>query len=549
VEALELRRRELLATFLGFPAALAAGCRPQGARLPAEGTIVGASADIGHRLRDGLRRTPAEDRWKSTGVAIVGGGVAGLSAAWRLRRAGFDDFVLLELEPEAGGTSQSDTIGGIPCPWGAHYLPVPLKENRALIALLDEIGVLEGTDDEGDPIVAEQFLCRDPQERLFFDGAWHEGLYPHAGETGQDQLAWSAFQAQVDRWVAWRDARGRRGFAIPSAAGSDDPAITALDQISMADWLAQQGLTSPRLRWMIDYACRDDYGLTARQTSAWGGLFYFASRVARPGAEPRPLLTWPEGNGRLVAHLAGSVSEKIRTGWAVSELIPAADGRSGVDVIALRPTGGEVMGYHAQQAILSTPHFLAPHLIRGFRTARGTDAAEFEYGSWMVANLYLRDRPAPSAVPLAWDNVFYDSPSLGYVVATHQQGVDRGPTVLTYYLPLCDDNPRAARERLLNLDWSECAEIVLADLERAHPEIRRITQRLDVMRWGHAMIRPRPGFLFGGARIREAQPFEGIHFAHSDLSGVALFEEAFYHGIRAAEEVLRCRGLPFESMT
>jgi hypothetical protein len=29
-----------------------------------------------------------------------------------------------------------------------------------------------------------------------------------------------------------------------------------------------------------------------------------------------------------------------------------------------------------------------------------------------------------------------------------------------------------------------------------------------------------------------------VHFANTDLSGVALFEEAFYHGLRAADEVL-----------
>jgi hypothetical protein len=60
------------------------------------------------------------------------------------------------------------------------------------------------------------------------------------------------------------------------------------------------------------------------------------------------------------------------------------------------------------------------------------------------------------------------------------------------------------------------------------------------------MIRPRPGFLWGGPRLREAQPFGNIHFAHSDLSGIALFEEAFHHGIRAAEEVLRRHGTPVE---
>jgi hypothetical protein len=63
-------------------------------------------------------------------------------------------------------------------------------------------------------------------------------------------------------------------------------------------------------------------------------------------------------------------------------------------------------------------------------------------------------------------------------------------------------------------------------------------ERLDIMRWGHAMIRPKPGFIWGGARRNAARPHRGIHFAGADLSGIALFEEAFHHGVRAAEEVL-----------
>ena len=139
---------------------------------------------------------------------------------------------------------------------------------------------------------------------------------------------------------------------------------------------------------------------------------------------------------------------------------------------------------------------------------------------------------------MSWDNVIYDSPSLGYVTATHQRGLDRGPTVLTYYYPLCDASPKVARERLLSLSWEEWADVVLSDLERAHPEIRRLTRRLDIMRWGHAMIRPIPGFIRGTARAECSRPFSNVHFAHSALSGIPLFEEAFYHGNRAASEIL-----------
>src|SRR5918997_435916 len=204
-------RREILAAFLGLPAALAACRTGEAPRFP-EGEIVG--------------------------VVIVGGGVAGLAAAWRFLREGFDDFVVLELEPAAGGTSRSgEAHGVVPYPWGAHYLPAPLKENRALVSLLDEMGVLEGADAEGQPVVAEQFLCRDPEERVFYRGRWYEGLYLHAGETAEEAAQLQAFNREVDAWAAWRDARGRRAFDIPVSRCSDDAEATALDRLPMSEWM------------------------------------------------------------------------------------------------------------------------------------------------------------------------------------------------------------------------------------------------------------------------------------------------------------------------
>ena len=94
------------------------------------------------------------------------------------------------------------------------------------------------------------------------------------------------------------------------------------------------------------------------------------------------------------------------------------------------------------------------------------------------------------------------------------------------------------RAKLFGLSHAEMCDIVLSDLARAHPTIRDLTSRIDIMRWGHAMISPRPDFLWSGVRDAASKPFRNIHFAHSDLSGIALFEEAFYHGVRAAREVL-----------
>lgn len=537
-----LNRRELLVSFLGLSAAMVACRRNVAPPLPA-GEIVGASDVFGHRLRDGMQISVPADAWTNVPIVIIGGGIAGLSAARRLIRSGYEEFVLIELEKAVGGTSRSGSTQNIPFPWGAHYIPAPMRENRELVNLLDEMGVTEGATQDGEPIVREEFLCRDPEERVFYKGRWYEGLYLHAGETEDDKKQFADFNSEIGRWVSWRDGQGRRAFTLPVSACSDDAEVTALDRLSMGDWMAQRGFNSPRLRWWVDYACRDDYGMRLEQTSAWAGLFYFCSRAPKPNTDTQPLITWPEGNGRLVNHLLESVKTKVEINRAAVELIPVEEnGHTRIDVITLDGEGRTPRGYRAQKVIFAAPQFIARYVIRPYRQNPPSHLVEFEFGSWMVANLILRDRPKLTLqrdFPLAWDNVLYESPSLGYVVATHQLSRDRGSTVFTYYYPLCDENARVARTRLLETDWTGWAEITLADLSRAHPDIRNLVERLDVMRWGHAMIRPRAGFMWGQARRQGAKPFRSIHFAHSELSGVALFEEAFDVGFRVADEVLK----------
>jgi phytoene dehydrogenase-like protein len=463
-------------------------------------------------------------------VAIVGAGAAGLAAAWRLLRARFDDFVVLELEGAAGGTARSGCSSVTAYPWGAHYIPAPTASNRALCAMLGEMALFEGRDEHGDPVVAEVHRCRDPEERVFYRGRWYEGLYLRVGASAADLAEHARFLREVEHWAAWRDARGRRAFAIPIANGSDDAEVTALDRLTMTEWLDAHGYQSARLRWWIDYACRDDYGMRASDTSAWAGLFYFASRLYGPGAESRPLVTWPQGNGRLIEHLAAGLRGRLRLNAAVAHIEPRA-GRGAV-VTVLDGSGGGVRAVDAEHVIFAGPQFVAQRVVRGLDRPA---VHAFEHGAWMVANLHLSARPEERGYPLCWDNVLYESPSLGYVVATHQSGIDRGATVLTYYYPFCDSDGRA---HLYSADWNELADVALTDLSRAHPDLRGMTRRLDVMRWGHAMIRPRPGFIWGAARRAAAQPFRDVWFANTDLSGVALFEEAFYHGVRAAEGVL-----------
>jgi hypothetical protein len=237
----------------------------------------------------------------------------------------------------------------------------------------------------------------------------------------------------------------------------------------------------------------------------------------------------------------------VRLGVAVADIRPFGEGsESRVEVVALDLAANRPVGFRARRVVCAAPRYVLPRIVAPYREAPPPYLAEFQYGSWTVANLWLRDRPLtpPLSFPPCWDNVLYESPSLGYITATHQALVDHGPTVLTWYYPIIADDAREARARLLSADRDHWAEIALSDLEIAHPEIRRLVERIDVMRWGHAMVTPNPGFVWGGALQKATLPFRNIHFAHTDLSGVALFEEALYHGVRAAEEVLEAFGRP-----
>ena len=533
---MNLNRRELLKLFLGAPFAFAA-CRTDQPRVFPEGEIVGQSADLGHILRSGRTFEVPFDRWETKRAVIVGGGIAGLSAAWKLKKQNFNDFVLLELERDVGGTSISGKGDPVGYPWAAHYLPVPFSENTELVSLLDEMSLTEGRDAQGQVVVKEQFLCREPEERVFFKGRWYEGLYLNVGAGDEDKRQFAEFQRKIDDWVNWRDTRGRRAFAVPLETCSDDTAVTSLDRISFTEWLSQNGFTSERLHWYCDYATRDDYGLKADQTSAWVGLLYFCSRVRKSGDESQPFITVPEGNGQFVHHFSSIAGDNIRRSQVVVSIVPT---ERGVDIVTL--DGGELRGIHCERAIFASPIFTAPYIIRGFRDDPPFAAGEFQHNAWFVANLFLKDRPKPrfsKDFPLSWDNVLYESPSLGYVTATHQKGIDYGPTVLTYYYPMCHETD--GRTKLFAYDWRQLADVCLTDLSRAHSDIYELTERIDIMRWGHAMISPRPNFIWSGIREKAVKPYRNIHFAHTDLSGVALFEEAFYHGLRAAGEVMNAR--------
>ena len=193
------------------------------------------------------------------------------------------------------------------------------------------------------------------------------------------------------------------------------------------------------------------------------------------------VLTAPEGNAWLMRGLAKRASGRIVTGamvWRIEE------GKANVVVDAV--VDGKTVRFEARQLIWAAPAFVLPHVWPAIPGELKAAAQAGDYAPWLTANLHLADFPEERhGAPPAWDNVFYDSPGLGYVVAT----------------------------------------------------------RLDIFRNGHAMRRPVPGSIWYGQRQKLADfRSRRITLAHADLSGFSLFEEAQYRGVLAAQRVMSALG-------
>lgn len=504
-----------------------------------DGRIVGPSFIRGHRLRSGAF-PPVSGPAERTTVAVVGGGISGLSAAWKLERSGLRDFRVLELEDSAGGNSRFDESAVTPYPWGAHYLPFPQPESTAVSELLRELKVEVDRNPTGRPVYDDRYVCFAPEERLFLHGRWQEGLVPRLGATSRDLGQFDRFEKLMAGYRRLRGADGRRAFALPLESSSRDPKLLELDRISMAAFLDREGFDSPKLRWYVEYACRDDFGTLLAETSAWAGLHYFASRGE---GEEDQLLTWPEGNGFLVRRLAAVAGTRLRPRSLVFRLAP---GPEGVQVDYLDAGTGAARRLEAKAAVVCLPQYVATRVLEPWRARPPAWASAFRYTPWIVANLTVEDAPPGSGAAPAWDNVIYGSQSLGYVDATHQSlSQDRRKAVWTYYRPLTGEEPKAARARALAASWSSWKDMALADLGRGLPELKARVRRLDVMVWGHGMVQPRVGFLWGTERRAAAQPVGRVFFGHSDLSGFSVFEEAQYRGLKAAQDAMAALGKPF----
>ncbi len=489
---------------------------------------------FGHLLRDGAfaDADAQAPRAQVCDVLILGSGAAALSALWFLSRQGQRNVILAE-GLERNGNNAAFVSGDLRAPGGAHYLALPSRESVALREMLADLGILDSGVDSDAPRFRETDLVFAPMERLRYQGHWQEALLPQEDDDSR------RFFALIRRLKHARGRDGRKVFAIP----------VVLDRLSFADWLTREGYRSPTLLWYLDYCCRDDYGAGAAQVSAFAGLHYFTAR----GHDSEAVLTWPEGLAHLSQLLRersglqplAALPDETTLHFAQPVAINASAVRiretdDHVEVLLRDNDSGTLTLLRARQVICAMPLMVAARVVEN--AARyGLLAGRGDYAPWLVSNFVLHRFPAEGAgEALAWDNVIHGSGGLGYVASSNQliRVAKPARTVFTAYTALNQGDPAAVRAWLLDAPDAELLAFAAQDLVAAYGRrFWRAVEAVDINIRAHAMRIPRPGYLDDAQLAAVRAHRSRLLFAHSDLGGYSVFEEAAYWGVEAGRQV------------
>ena len=540
-------RRDVLAASLAALAPLAACTRDDAPRY--DGGWVGAERrarpPAAQRLAGDEVRPPARGRARRAASARSSSAPASPASARRARcvRAGVDDCHVLELEDSAGGNSRGHAMAGMRCPLGAHYLPVPGASATEVIELLDELGVRRSV--AGRAVYDERMLCHSPQERLFIDGGWRDGLLPPiealpAAERATTLAEYRAFGAAVA-------AAGDDGaFAIPTARSrwSDSlarPRPHHLRRLARRARPRRAGACAGT----STTAAATTTAPAARDVSAWAGLHYFASRhgFRAPGDEARGA----DGNEGIL-DLARGQRLARRTARRAAGRAPARGPRRPRRRRRSRTRSPSTPGTRRRgqrERWIARPRRPRDAALRRgalARRAAGGAAARrprlVRHAPWLVANLQLDtaldDRPGARAV-VGQRRLRRARPRLRRRDAPEHAAVRRRRPCSP---PTSRSAPAATRRApssavACSATTGEPGPRVIADIAPAHPDLAAKLRRVDLMRYGHAMSIPAPGVRSSAALRALAAPQRRVHFAHADLSAYSVFEEAFFHGTRA----------------
>ncbi|MFN0241705.1 MAG: NAD(P)-binding protein [Planctomycetota bacterium] len=459
---------------------------------------------------------PAPD--EEVEVAIVGGGLSGLTTAYLLRHR---HPVVFELHERFGGVAMGETWRDTSFSMGSAYFIAPDK-GSVLEGLYHELGLdkvyrFAGTD-------ADLVEFAGTIESDFWKG------------TGLPDAQVEAFRRYADVVQNYAD---KSYPDIPLVADRDNAWILRLDQKSLKDDIAEKvGLPIPRLLAAgVQGYCHSSFGAGWEEISAAAGWNFIA-------AEEYGRWICPGGNAyvadvlwqKLVRAYSHGHLDRLRAGTRAVEVAVQPDGR--VRVVYRTPQG-TFRSLLARRVVLACSKHICKYLIPGLQQldARKYEAMQqINTNAYIVANVLLEKpvaldfydlfllRDGSLAAPASQAKPEYavtDVVSGHYAARTADER-----SVLTLYWPLPWQH--GLFTLIVENAWRSYADRLATDLRRTLALLSiepAAVKQVRMTRWGHAMPIARVGLLSSGTIEHLRRPFrDNVFFVNQDNWALPAFE-------------------------
>jgi protoporphyrinogen/coproporphyrinogen III oxidase len=445
----------------------------------------------------------------SRSYCVVGGGISGLTAAYRLRAAGGDDAVITLFDPgeKLGGVLRTELVGGRPMDLGAEAF---VRRRPEMPALLAELGLSE-----------RQLVTTGARPLIYSQQELHP--LPTATVVGIPSSASSLAGLVDDVTVARIDAEPDRPFSWQPGS---DPAVAELVGERFGEQAVARSVDP--LLCGVYAGSAATIGLRAAAPSVAAALDRGASSVTdavRQGLPPAtgaPVFGALDGGYQV---LIDELVERSRPRW-VQATVEALE-RAGRGWALLDDTGTH---WHADAVILAVPAPRVARLVAEIAPRSCAAASRIGSASSVVVALAVPGNtpfPECSGVLVASGEALR---AKAVTLSSRKWGMGRDTQFLRLSFGRYGDNlaTSASDDELLSWAVRDLAAVFGLDVEPVDARVRR---------WIDAMPQYGPGHADVAAEVRAGLP-PTIAVAGSYLDGIGVPACIGAAG-RAAERVIR----------